>query len=205
MIAAKGIDAEEVAVTPSGIDLHADNAQTMLDTLLPRAPPTSDTRAPVYTDYFESQRLGMALCGLHALNNALGMACLEADEMSTACDVYLQESAFEGNHELRESHELPSGWYSEAVLATALRTKDNLFVLDLDSPLKPNVNDLARVFLDTTVGVILNQNQAHWVAYRAIGGDLWFLDSTQSPLIIPLQQLRRDIAKYRHAFLVRSL
>ena len=36
------------------------------------------------------------LCGLHALNNALGQNFLTAEDMADACDAYITEMAMDG-------------------------------------------------------------------------------------------------------------
>ena len=64
---------------------------------------------------------------MHALNNAIGYNLLDPAAMSRACDTFLAEMAFEGSAERRDDHEIPgSGWYSEAVMATASRAEGNI-------------------------------------------------------------------------------
>ena len=86
--------------------------------------------------FFERQR--EALCGLHALNNALGAEKFNRDQLTAACNLYLQES--EDMEAARSEHIGPGGatmlfaskcqkssikrispgWYSVQVLYTAL-------------------------------------------------------------------------------------
>ena len=165
----------------------------------------NDSRADVYADYFEPQLRGEARCGLHALNNALGFDFLGAEDMSRACDVLLAELAHEGNPEPRDQHELPSGWYSEAVMATALRVKDNLYQFNVDAPLLGNDDDMMRIFTDYVRGVVVNLQQQHWVAVRVVAGDIWLLDSLTAPRLLTFDDLVRFVRTYRHAFLVETL
>ena len=67
-------------------------------------------------------------------------------------------------------------------MAQALRVKQNLFKLGLDSSLKQTEEDnLQRIYGDDVVGVMINQLGAHWVAARVDDGGFWLLDSQPRP------------------------
>ena len=97
---------------------------------------------------------------LHALNNAIGFDLLTTEDMTTACDVFLDEMTMELSQEERCQHELPTGWYSEAVMAQALRVKHNIYRLNLDDPVQPAEEQVLRIFGDNVLGMIVNVEQA---------------------------------------------
>ena len=132
-----------------------------------------------YPSHFEHQ-VG-AHCGLHALNNALGMDFLSVEDMRNACASYLAETAFEGNPEPRHMHANENGWYSEAVMTFALRQKNNLFVLDVDNPVQPEGDDPMRIYEDDVLGIVINKDQNHWMSFRVEAGQIWHLDSIHHP------------------------
>ncbi len=186
------------------VDLASDNAAAMLEASShPAAPVGNDSHDSVYTGYFERQVRGR--CGLHALNNALGFDLLDPCDMSHACDVFLAEMAMEGSPELRHNHENKRGWYSEAVMAQALRVKNNLYMLDLDNPLRPNQDSMMRIFAEDVRGIVVNLDQRHWVAFRILDGNIWFLNSQGAPELKSFEQLCNYITEFRHAFLLRAV
>ena len=166
---------------------------------------SGDTSSSVsaYAGYFERQVRGR--CGMHALNNALGFGLVTAADMTQACNVYLAEMQIEGSPEDRRIHENIDGWYSEAVMAQALRIKDNLYKLDLDNPLQPREDNLLRIYADNVHGLVLNKLNRHWVAFRLVDGSFWRLDSQLQPEVVTLEHLSEQIARYRNAFLVYAI
>jgi hypothetical protein len=166
---------------------------------------SGDTSSSVsaYAGYFERQVRGR--CGMHALNNALGFDLVTAADMTRACNVYLAEMQIEGSPEERRIHENIDGWYSEAVMAQALRIKDNLYKLDLDNPLQPREDNLLRIYADNVHGLVLNKLNRHWVAFRVVDGSFWRLDSQLQPEVVTLEHLSEQIARYRNAFLVYAI
>ena len=98
---------------------------------------------------------------MHALNNVLGMDLFTAETMSEACDNFLTENRFEGGQERRSNHETPlTGFYSEAVMTYALRFKQNLFVMDVDAPIRPDdAEDVQRIFADDTMVQLLTRTR----------------------------------------------
>ena len=79
-----------------------------------------------------------------------------------------------GSSERREDHALEQGWYSEAVMAFSLRWKvahNELgtaagWKLDLDDTVQPNAQSLIRLHAECALGLVVNQNNAHWTAIR---------------------------------------
>ena len=166
----------------------------------PDDPADGDAR---YPGYFERQR--EAQCGLHAVNNILGRPFLTAADLRVACDKFLAEMAFEGVVEDRAQHIGPGGFYSEAVLAFALRHFGNAFALDLDRPILPDTAMPLEIFLDDVAGILVNVAQRHWVAVRVCLDDLWMLDSLTEPERLTLDQLRDFLRRHPSAFFVRRL
>ncbi len=111
-----------------------------------------------FCGYFERQVL--ARCGLHALNNAAGGPFFNADDMSVACTEYVSEAPREGFLEHRDAHELPTGWFSEAVLAYVVRWKIAYHTLgaftsmslDLDNPVRSDTFLLSASFMNIPWG-----------------------------------------------------
>ena len=138
------------------------------------------------------QKQKRGLCGLHALNNALGDDIFGEEDLVYAVNQFLLE-----NPELEDSiedHMSDNGWFSSEVLSTALLTKamaehDQVtWRLDLKPLTTPE--DLTNY-----VGALQNQNNQHWIAYRTINGHYTKLDAHKSrPTIISrstfLEELR---------------
>jgi hypothetical protein len=122
-------------------------------------------------------------CGRHALNNALGGEhAFSNDDLSNACDVVVAESLFPDNEGIagdpqhRHDHEAADGWYSEAVLAMALRRTLQYRLLLEPLHVNPNVLEESRI-----AGAVVNKDNEHWVALRRVEGRIWLLDSTRQP------------------------
>ena len=116
-----------------------------------------------------------------------------------------------GSAESRRDHELASGWYSEAVLSFVLRWKvaqNELgqaaqWKLDLDNPVQPNAESLCRLHAEHSLGLIVNQDRAHWTAVRWEHGVYWLLDSLRAaPVHMTQTEALAHLKRYRHAFLV---
>ena len=144
----------------------------------PPAPPVPQPQ-PVYPGYFEKQR--EALCGLHALNNALGCAFAAPQDLEAALQELLRTLRQEGVFEVRAQHTALGGWYSIEVLAqavtqTSMAKRDRVdYVLSLE-PLCVNPSAIR-----SSVGVIVNIDNKHWVALRWLQGAVWLLDSQDEP------------------------
>ena len=136
---------------------------------------------------------------MHALNNGIGYNLLEPAAMPRACDTFLTEMAFDGSPELREDHEVPgSGWYSEAVLATALRAEGNIYSLYVNDPIRHTTDNPARIFAPNTAGVVVNRTGAHWFAYKNVNGQIWCLDSLHEPRQVSYDDYLQDLAQRKH-------
>ena len=142
----------------------------------------------------------------HALNNAIGHEFLTEENMNDACQTFLQEMHFEGAPEHLADHQNEDGWYSEAVMAKALQAKQNIFVMDLDHPLRADGDDLlARAYAPDVMGIVVNHPGVHWVALRIINNIWWLLDSQRQPRHLSLTDAQSYIRRYRNAFLIRAL
>ena len=128
------------------------------------------------TVHFEKQGCD-AMCGMHALNNAVGRKWQTPEDMNIACDEYLRASQQEGSSEDAMDHVASNGWFSSEVLAcavtsTSLRRAGHVeYVMNLE-PLhvKPER-------LHSAIGAVVNVGGSHWVALRSIRGQIWRLDS----------------------------
>ena len=77
--------------------------------------------------------------------------------------------------------------------------------LDLDNPVQPNVRSVQRLHGESALGLIVNQNRAHWTAIRKEHEVFWLLDSLQAaPISMTQSQVVAYVKRYRHAFVVRD-
>ena len=112
----------------------------------------------------------------------------------------------DGNPAVHTDHEIPTlGWYSEAVLATALRVHCNIYSLDLDNPIQPQQHSVRRIFAPETLGIVVNRQNVHWLAYNNISGEIWLLDSMLSPDTVTLDTYSDALRTYAGAFVVVQL
>ncbi|CAJ1342080.1 unnamed protein product, partial [Effrenium voratum] len=130
--------------------------------------------------YFERQEL--ALCGLHALNNALGAKHFSSKDMVGAAELFLVENA-ELSDVLADHVDQENGWYSIETMCTALRAK----------------------YLGTATGAVQNREN-HWVAYKATTqGELLLLDSLQpAAQLIAEEEFLTQLASYPGTYLIVS-
>ena len=157
-----------------------------------------------YTGYFERHRA--AHCGLHAVNNALGFQFINEELLKVSCTEYIAHSSREGLPEVSEDHMSADGDYSEALLAFALQFHGNVYSLDVNRPFLPTEESALKVFSPDVVGVLVNQNNAHWVAVRVHEGDIWMLDSMRTaPRKLSLQDFRALILTYARVYPIVSL
>ena len=158
--------------------------------------PDQDTPAGLY---FEAQE--QALCGMHALNMALGAAFFTEADMDNAVQVVLEEGGVERG-EAAEDHAAPGGFYSSEVLAQVLQTKAMAAFgrVRWQMDLQPVVS---KHDLEAAAGAVQNRDNAHWVAYRYFHEKIFRLDSLartrraeQIPEAVFLAELARHPATY---------
>ena len=103
--------------------------------------------------------------------------------------------------EPKEEHIRAGGWNSHSVLATVL----------LKDPMKRGklllnrlgAGDYHAVLADELVhGAIVNQNQAHWIALVKHKGQLWHVDSKQSPRPMDEEAFRHCLRDFPDTFAV---
>ena len=176
------------------------------------SPTRPATDAKVFQDFFEKQTPGKALCGLHALNNAIGAGFFNESDMSNACTDFLREATREGLHEKRKDHEIPrTGWYSEALMAYVINWKiaqnawgnmiGGQMLLDLNNPILPHVDaSLQNVYDPNVYGIIVNKNNTHWITIRHVDNEIWLLDSLQEPKKLSWPEYTNYITCYPHAY-----
>ena len=162
---------------------------------------TTEEEGPVFSGYFEKQRA--ARCGLHALNNCLGGCHFTEADFEHALEDYLNASMREGLPENRADHAKPSGWYSIELICHALNTTclrkhgKILYVLDLKVLCKhPEL-------VHRSVGAIVNIDDAHWVAIKTFGGEIWLLDSLKAPERLSYNEYISYVNKHRAAYPIR--
>ena len=143
---------------------------------------------------------------MHALNNAIGEPYLSPELMTQGCDVYLEESKFEKNPQQHTDHEIPDfGWYSEAVMATALRAHENKFSLDVDNPIHDDEESALRIHEPDTLGVVVNRFNVHWLTYKLYQGEIWLLDSMLVPQTVSFDSYRAALSTCAGAFALVQL
>ena len=156
---------------------------------------------PKYDKPFQRQE--EMRCGKHALNNALGGECFFTnDDMSQACDIFIEESHYpdaEGlpaNVARRDLHEKGNGWYSVQVLGTALRHTAKFAMSEQPLRINPDV-----IYQQTVVGAVINQNNAHWFAIRYDNQFLWKMDSTEEePTVLSYEEYVQLVHVHRHSY-----
>ena len=135
--------------------------------------------------YFESQ--SGALCGLHALNNAVGggvFTSIHFDQAAADLVTYFATSL--GVVEPAKDHLSPSGDYSIALMHFVCRGKSfktdrhGLASVMLDqSPVKPVIEEVQSLLHPDVVAFIVNIGN-HWIAIKNINGRIWLMDSRQA-------------------------
>ena len=152
-----------------------------------------------YNGYFELQC--EALCGMHALNNAIGRALHTPDSMSHACDVYVETACHEGFVEERAEHEKPNGWYSSEVLAQAVVTRSLFVAGHVEYVLKLEPLRFNAEALQSSVGAVVNINNDHWVALKWVDDQVWRLDSLKpGPIPMTWQSYVSYIWEHKDAY-----
>ncbi len=112
---------------------------------------------------------------------ALGHQFATDADFDHALEDFLAGSQHEGLHDSRTLHCAPGGWYSsevigQAVTSVSLRKAGKVqYVMQL-RPLY-----VAPSHLHTCVGAIVNIDDKHWVALKAVSGEIWLLDSQRKP------------------------
>ena len=102
------------------------------------------------------------MCGVHALNNAIGFCFCTPKDLSQACDAYLSELPFE----TRDMHEAPTGWYSSEVMCKSLQITGD-WKGRFEWGLQPLHVDPAILQGEDVVGAVVNLRiEKHWVALR---------------------------------------
>ncbi|CAK0903273.1 unnamed protein product [Prorocentrum cordatum] len=181
----------------------ADSANPMPSTQLRCEAASSSKQRERFTGFFERQR--GAHCGMHALNNALGFALLDEGTMEASAHAFIEHAALDGLPQRLRDHMSPSGGYSEAVLAFVLQRCGNSFSLNLNAPVLPQ--DAMNIFAPNVVGVVVNQNNAHWIAVKAVSGRIWKLDSAPGdgrsvaePVLCELSDFQKLLRRHPTAY-----
>ena len=138
---------------------------------LPNAPLTCNS-------YFEFQE--EAQCARHALNNCLGGPHFSVAKFEEAVQLILRDSAFAAaaagivSVDTREQHSGAGGWYSEEVIAAALRL-DTRWGFDQTS-LAIVPDGLFELTRDGVMGALVHRGN-HWFALKLVDGKIYEFDS----------------------------
>ncbi|CAJ1367210.1 unnamed protein product [Effrenium voratum] len=152
--------------------------------------------------YFERQE--RALCGLHALHNALGAKHFSSKDMVGAAELFLVENA-ELSDVLADHVDQENGWYSIETMCAALRAKSmqQFGKATWELSLEPVVSASQLV---KATGAVQNREN-HWVAYKATTrGELLLLDSLQpAAQLIAEEEFLTQLASYPGTYLIVSV
>ena len=80
-------------------------------------------------------------------------------------------------------------------MAYALRSKQNIFTLNLSRPLLPSTDLPLLVYAPNVRGVVVNMANNHW-AFRARENNLWLLDSRFPPRVVPYTEYADFLKAY---------
>ena len=164
---------------------------------------TSEVPA-IYPLYFETQE--DLKCGSHALNNVFGEPIFTDEELNAACEALVQESLVPDDHsiisdpQVLADHMNPHGWYSAAAISMVLR-RTFRYELQLGNQLRFDLNALEE---SAVIGAITNIKNRHWVALKYIDGQMWLLDSTEHPRVLPAPAFREFVNENPHTYVIRS-
>jgi hypothetical protein len=67
--------------------------------------------------------------------------------------------------------------------------------LDLNNPVSSDANSATRIYRGDTLGMLVNVDQRHWVAFRVYDNVIWLLDSEKAR---PLSYSFSDFQSYLH-------
>ena len=155
--------------------------------------------------YFERQQL--ALCGMHALNNALGQRLFCPEDFTQAVDTLEEEAAVPDAHYVaavpfdRDAHIGPRGWYSDEAIGMVLRQSARYQML-----LAPLAGDNLDILAAADIpGAIVNMNNTHWVALRFVNNAFWLLDSLREPKAMSRRDVGRFLVRYPRAYPIQRL
>ena len=156
---------------------------------------------PQYIGYFEQQQAD--LCGMHALNNAIGQPLHRREDMQQACDEYILRAHQEGLPEVRAMHERFSGWYSSEVMALAVTQTPLVRLGRVQHIMQLEPLFVNPVAIQSSIGAVVNIGNIHWVALRWVHGSVWLLDSLeQRPVPKKWCEYLAFIDKHRDAYRV---
>ncbi|MCP4243202.1 MAG: hypothetical protein GY772_21820, partial [bacterium] len=171
--------------------------------------PSTSIRGDGPLPYFEPQEA--AMCGMHALNHAVGSPAFTAWHLDAAVSRVVDEAlaaALEVGAECEETvsnHTAPGGWYSEQVMADALNFQGEYFLDQV--PLRAHAAGIAAIWEDDVVGALVHL-AGHWVALRRAGSQLWLMDSlAQGPILLATAgdaSTEAALQWYASVFLVRT-
>ena len=83
--------------------------------------------------------------------------------------------------------------------------RENGMLLDLDNPVHWNDLSAARIRDARTFGVIVNKDQARWVAFKRSTDRIWLLDSVaDGPIEYTFEEYQDFLKEFKDAFCLQS-
>ena len=110
-------------------------------------------------------------CGRHALNNVMGSAFFDDEDLTIACNNIIAET-----DDPPQLHARANGWYSHSALGKALEQTNYVRMLSRWVRDVPTIIDHPQCW-----GIVVNVNNAHWVAMVKHNGRKWWVDSMSQP------------------------
>ena len=159
-----------------------------------------------YSGYFEMQQ--GAFCGMHALNNLLGLQLYSQEDLERAANLMVVDRVYDESLENGEDVHLhidDSGNYSSEllswVLANSIRLLADTTVYEM---VLSSLKDDESVFHhESVIGALQNRGNAHWVAVRKFEGHVWELDSLARPRLLSPGAFSSLVHKYPRTYAVR--
>ena len=76
--------------------------------------------------------------------------------------------------------------------------------MDTDNPVQPTPESVARLRTATALGLVVNIENAHWVAFHVEGHDVWLLDSQLEPVQNNFDEVVEFLRRHPQAFLIED-
>ena len=132
---------------------------------------------------------------------ALGYRYADDADFEHSLQIFLASSQQEGLHDSPALHSRPGGWYSSEVIAQAISaiSMRKAGKVEYDLKLQPLYVD--PVLIHRCVGALVNLDDEHWVALKAISGKIWLLDSLKKkPRLLQEGEYLAYVNKRRAAY-----
>ena len=103
--------------------------------------------------------------------------------------------------EEREQHAKKTGWFSSEVLATAVTTTSMRTVGKVEYVMRLQPLYVSPSDIHSCTGAVVNIDNKHWVALKAVSGEVWFFDSQlRGPSKMTQAEYMKFVEKRRAAY-----